>query len=182
MHVLSEKYIFNMNNTEQLIIRHLRTTRLFRDVVISLLGKCKYWRTAPRSNIGSLLKQKKIYPVYNVDPRLVRWQNKIASAECLASLWAAASGHYWHLLFVAAPAPDTGQWSHWSLATAVTDQRAEKLATHCHHCPTPDMCSAGLQDLSKITLFRPSTEIYLVIQSNLTLWLSPSQSGEQSSR
>ena len=39
MHVLSEKYIFNINNTEQLIIRHLRTTRLFRDVVISLLGK-----------------------------------------------------------------------------------------------------------------------------------------------
>ena len=112
MHVLSEKYIFNINNTEQLIIRHLRTTRLFRDVVITLLGKCKYWRTAPRSNKGSLLKQKKIYPVYNVDPRLVRWQNKIASAECLASLWAAASGNYWHLLFVAAPAPDTGHPGH----------------------------------------------------------------------
>ena len=180
MHVLSEKHIFNINNTEQLIIRHLRTTRLFRDVVISLLGKCKYWRTAPRSNKGSLLKQKKIYPVYNVDPRLVRWQNKIASAECGAELWAAASGHYWHLLFVAAPAPDTGQWSPWPLQSRTSGLRnSPHTATTV---PPPDMCSAGLQDLSKITLFRPSTEIYLVIQSNLTLWLSPSQSGEQSSR
>ena len=48
------KHNFNIN-TEQLNIGHLRTTRLFRDVVISLLGKCKYWRTAPRSNKGSLL-------------------------------------------------------------------------------------------------------------------------------
>ena len=52
--VVSEKHNFNIN-TEQLNIGHLRTTRLFRDVVISLLGKCKYWRTAPRSNKGSLL-------------------------------------------------------------------------------------------------------------------------------
>ena len=52
--VVSEKHNFNIN-TEQLNIGHLRTTRLFREVVISLLGKCKYWRTAPRSNKGSLL-------------------------------------------------------------------------------------------------------------------------------
>ena len=52
--VVSEKHNFNIN-TEQLNIGHLRTTRLFRDVVIRLLGKCKYWRTAPRSNKGSLL-------------------------------------------------------------------------------------------------------------------------------
>ena len=52
--VVSEKHNFNIN-TEQLNIGHLRTTRLFRAVVISLLGKCKYWRTAPRSNKGSLL-------------------------------------------------------------------------------------------------------------------------------
>ena len=52
--MVSEKHNFNIN-TEQLNIGHLRTTRLFREVVISLLGKCKYWRTAPRSNKGSLL-------------------------------------------------------------------------------------------------------------------------------
>ena len=36
--VVSEKHNFNIN-TEQLNIGHLRTTRLFREVVISLLGK-----------------------------------------------------------------------------------------------------------------------------------------------
>ena len=139
--MVSEKHNFNIN-TEQLNIEHLRTTCLFREVVISLLGKCKYWRTAPRSNKGSLLGRNPIQCRRKIDmlthAQVVRWQNRIVSAECLGSL-CCTECNYLHLLLVPSPAPDTGHWSHWPLQSRTTGLRnSPHTATTV---PPPVMCS-----------------------------------------